>query len=66
MDSIRKDYNIINKILKTIFNRYGFDYGSVYSTIIEGLSEYQWAPQIYNAFMFFWVETFIIGFNQMV
>lgn len=49
-----------------VFYRYGFDPTSVYNSVISFMNTYQWVPQLYNLFMFFWVEAFIVGFNQMV
>lgn len=51
------------------FYRYG--YGNPLNInettpVINFLNDYQWLPQFYNLFMFFWLQAFIIGFNQMV
>ena len=52
-----------------VFYRYG--YGNPFSIsettpVINFLNDYQWVPQLYNLFMFFWFQAFVIGFNQMV
>jgi choline transporter-like protein 2/4/5 len=52
-----------------VFYRYGYGdpFSSVETTpVINFLNDYQWLPQFYNLFMFFWFQSFIIGFNQMV
>lgn len=49
-----------------VFYRYGFDATTVYNSVISFLNTYQYIPQLYNLFMLFWVECFIVGFNQMV
>ena len=49
-----------------IFYKYGFDSSTIYNSVISFLNTYQWVPQLYNLFMLFWVQAFIIGFNQMV
>ncbi|CAF0895937.1 unnamed protein product [Brachionus calyciflorus] len=49
-----------------IFYNFGFDSSTIYDSVISFLNTYQWVPQLYNLFMLFWVEAFIIGFNQMV
>lgn len=59
------DPNQINGAL-CVFHRVGFDASSAYGSVIGFLNTYQWAPQLYNLFMFFWLQTFIVGFNQMV
>ena len=46
-----------------IFNKVGFDPNSAYNTIIGGLNTYQWIPQLYNLFMFFWVQAFLGTFR---
>ena len=49
-----------------IFNEYGFDAHASLSKVMGFLNTYQWIPQFYNLFMFFWVQAFLVGFNQMV
>jgi choline transporter-like protein 2/4/5 len=51
------------------FYRYG--YGDPFNTtesseVIKFLSNYEWLPQLYNLFMLYWFQTFIVGLNQMV
>lgn len=59
-----------------VFFRFGFDpalpksiksqaIAKYYSDIIEFLNDYQWLPQVYVLFMFFWLFAFIQGLNQM-
>jgi solute carrier family 44 (choline transporter-like protein), member 2/4/5 len=36
-----------------------------YSKAIEILNDYQWLPQIYIIFMFFWLMAFVNGLNEM-
>jgi len=48
-----------------IFNKYGYTVDSSLNSIMGFLNTYQWIPQLYNLFMFFWTQAFIIGFNQM-
>ena len=60
-----------NKLLNVngavcIFYNFGTDATQVYSSIINWLYNYQFVPQLYNLFMFFWFQSFIVGFNQMV
>ena len=43
------------------FYKYGWDSQSTMDQVMKFLSEYQWLPHIYNLFMFYWVESFIIG-----
>ena len=49
-----------------IFSKYGFSVDSSVNTVIGFLNTYQWIPQFYNLFMFFWTQAFVVGFNQMV
>lgn len=44
----------------------GLNPNEVYDSIMNFLYQYQFIPQLYNLFMFFWFEMFIVGFNQMV
>jgi solute carrier family 44 (choline transporter-like protein), member 2/4/5 len=37
-----------------------------YVKIIEIINRYQWLPQLFVAFMFFWLTAFVVGLNQMV
>lgn len=49
------------------FYKYGWDTSTnVVDQVMKFLSEYQWLPHIINLFMFYWVESFIIGYGQMV
>lgn len=59
-----------------IYFRFGFDpklpasiktqsIAKYYSEAIEFLNEYQWIPQLFVIFMFFWLFAFIQGLNQM-
>ena len=48
------------------FYKYGFDNSTTLNMIMYYLAQYQWIPQLYNLFMLYWVQAFIIGFNQMV
>lgn len=59
-----------------VFFRFGFDpklplsiksqsVAKYYSEAIEFLNDYQWLPQVYVIFMFFWLFAFIQGLNQM-
>ncbi len=52
--------------VQCVFYKYGFDTQSTYSTVIGFLSANQYVPQIYNIFMLFWVQAFIVGWSQMV
>ena len=36
-----------------------------YTKAIEILNDYQWIPQVYIAFMFFWLIAFVNGLNEM-
>lgn len=59
--------NISSSGVVCVFYNYGFDWANEAAMTVMGfLSKYQWIPQLYNWFMFFWVQAFIIGFNQMV
>jgi solute carrier family 44 (choline transporter-like protein), member 2/4/5 len=49
-----------------VFYRFGFDPSASILTLFDWLNTYQWLPQLYNLFMLFWVQAFIVGFNQMV
>lgn len=49
-----------------VFESYGFDGSSQFSSIMAFLSKYQYVPQLFNIFMMFWVQAFIVAFNQMV
>jgi solute carrier family 44 (choline transporter-like protein), member 2/4/5 len=52
--------------LMCLFYAYG-NYANQYlNVILSFLSNYQWLPQVYNLFMFFWTEFFLIGLNQMI
>lgn len=49
------------------FYKYGWDTSSsLVDQVMKFLSEHQWLPHIINLFMFYWVESFIIGYGQMV
>ena len=52
--------------VQCVFYRYGFDTTDAYNTVMSFLSTYQWAPQLFNLFMLFWTQAFIVGYNQMV
>ena len=52
--------------VQCVFYRYGFDTTDIYNSVMGFLSTYQWAPQLFNLFMLFWTEAFIVGYNQMV
>ena len=49
-----------------VFYSYGFDSSSTFNSIMSFLSTYQYVPQLFNIFMLFWVQAFIVAFNQMV
>lgn len=47
-----------------VFYKYGYNdpfSNSVTQGIVDFLNNYQWLPQFYNLFMFFWIQAFIIG-----
>lgn len=59
-----------------VFFRFGFDpqlpskiksqsIAKYYSASIEFLNDYQWLPQVFVLFMYFWLFAFIQGLNQM-
>ena len=48
------------------FYNFGIDTTHVYNSVVDFLYQHQYIPQLYNLFMFFWLEAFIVGFNQMV
>ena len=52
--------------VQCVFYRYGFDYTDTFNKVMGFLSTYQWLPQLYNLFMLFWTQAFIVGYNQMV
>lgn len=52
--------------VECVFYKYGFDSKSAINSVIEFLNKYQWIPQLYNLFMFFWVQAFVVGLNQMI
>lgn len=49
-----------------LFYKYGIDADRYIDLILKFFAEYQYVPQIYNLFMFFWTEFFLIGLNQMI
>ena len=49
-----------------VFYSYGFDSSSTFNSMMAFLSTYQYVPQLFNIFMFFWIQAFIVAFNQMV
>jgi len=49
-----------------VYHSYGFDSSSTFNSIMSFLSTYQYVPQLFNIFMYFWVHAFIQAFNQMV
>jgi hypothetical protein len=48
------------------FHNFGYDPSQIYNSLMGFLYEYQFLPQLYNLFMFFWIQSFIIGLNQMI
>jgi choline transporter-like protein 2/4/5 len=48
------------------YYNFGNDPSDIYNTLIGFLYQYQFLPQLYNLFMFFWVQSFIVGLNQMI
>jgi choline transporter-like protein 2/4/5 len=52
--------------VQCVFYNYGFDSTSTYTTVIGFLNQNQYVPQLYNLFMLFWVEAFIVGWSQMI
>jgi choline transporter-like protein 2/4/5 len=36
-----------------------------YSKTVDFLNKYQWLPQVYVAFMFFWFSAFVVGLSEM-
>jgi choline transporter-like protein 2/4/5 len=62
-------FNNQSQNVSCTFYRYG--YGDPFnsaesSEVIKFLSNYEWLPQLYNLFMLYWFQAFIVGFNQMV
>ena len=49
-----------------LFYRYGVDANSYLDSALIFLNDYQWLPQLYNVFMLFWTEAFLMGLNQMI
>lgn len=52
--------------LLCLFDKYGAEADKYFNLILQFFYDYQFVPQIYNLFMFFWTEFFLIGVNQMV
>lgn len=52
--------------LQCLFYRYGVEADSLIDSTLQFLNNYQWLPQIYNLFMLFWTEAFLMGLNQMI
>ena len=52
--------------LQCLFYRYGVEANSYMDYTLLFLNNYQWLPQIYNLFMLFWTEAFLMGLNQMI
>ena len=52
--------------VQCVFYRYGFDTTDIFNNVMGFLSTYQWLPQLYNLFMLFWTQAFLVGYNQMV
>jgi choline transporter-like protein 2/4/5 len=48
------------------FYNFGYDSSQVYASVMGFFYEYQFLPQLYNLFMFFWLQAFIVGLNQMI
>ncbi|CAF2332821.1 unnamed protein product [Rotaria sp. Silwood2] len=60
-----------------VFWQYGYDpqvdldsilngTGNHFKSFISFVNQYQWIPQIFSAFMLFWLTAFVIGFSQLV
>jgi solute carrier family 44 (choline transporter-like protein), member 2/4/5 len=51
-----------------IFSRNLTDIKCIYAglKLNEFFGKYQWLPQLYNLFVFFWTEAFVVGLNQMI
>ncbi len=43
------------------FYKYGWDSASTVDQVMQWLSDNQWFPHVYNLFMFYWVESFVVG-----
>lgn len=52
--------------LMCLFYKYGVEADKYFNLIMQFFYDYQYVPQIFNLFMFFWTEFFLIGLNQMI
>jgi choline transporter-like protein 2/4/5 len=55
---------VYGKVCK--FYKFGADPGQAYASAIGFFYQNQWLPQLFNVFMFFWVQSFLVGLNQMI
>ncbi|CAF0775776.1 unnamed protein product [Rotaria sp. Silwood1] len=60
-----------------VFWQYGYDpqvdldsilngTGNHFKSFIRFVNQHQWIPQVFSAFMLFWLTAFVIGFSQLV
>ncbi|CAF5042889.1 unnamed protein product, partial [Rotaria sp. Silwood1] len=63
--------------IECIFSEYGYDpqvdldsvlngTGKHFKSFISFVNKNQWLPQVFSAFMFFWLTAFIIGLSELV
>jgi len=75
-NQLKKENPTIYDDFDCVFFRRGFDpnlpaniksqtLSKYYSKAIEIFNEYQWIPQVFVLFMFFWLFAFVQGLNQM-
>ena len=65
-DECVPSYTNYQQQFSCIFNTFGYTASSSLSSVMGFLNTYQWIPQFFNLFMFFWTQAFVVGFNQMV
>jgi solute carrier family 44 (choline transporter-like protein), member 2/4/5 len=64
--SCNPNQNISSSGVQCLFYRYGVDANSYLDSALIFLNDYQWLPQLFNVFMMFWTEAFLMGLNQMI
>ncbi|CAF3458018.1 unnamed protein product [Rotaria socialis] len=75
------DPNKLNNISSSnstcVFWQYGYDpqldldsildgTGTHFKSFISFVNQHQWIPQVFSAFMLFWLTAFVIGFSELV
>ncbi|CAF5211859.1 unnamed protein product, partial [Rotaria magnacalcarata] len=73
-----KEFDYLNEANATcVFWEYGYDpkvdldsvlngTGQHFKSFISFVNQNQWLPQVFSAFMFFWLTAFVVGLSELV